>query len=343
MGRTLQYDTLGRGPDLQGGAEGGAATVRFDARVIPVADREEVVRATVSQTLAPLEIDFPDDRGPAATSLAITDLSELTVWSVNSTAVKVHYKALPHEDIKPSLFLGLQMTGSCVVVQRDREITLRPSDLAVWDSTDPFIIADADGISQHKFRIPLDRLALPVDVIRQISALPLCPGHPISDMAVAYFHRLASRPGAFDRPGGEVVSQPGIDLLRAVITTHLDAVELGKDSLQATLFVRIMEYVRQHLQEPDLGAGRIAADNHISVRQLYRILAAEGVSLGDWIRTRRLEGAHRDLALPFLHDPISAIARRWGFTDASSFARMFRTTYGVSPSEWRELARQQPA
>jgi AraC-like DNA-binding protein len=188
----------------------------------------------------------------------------------------------------------------------------------------------------------LDRLALPVDVIRQISTVRLCPDHPISDMAVAYFRRLASRPGAFDRPGGEVVSQPGIDLLRAVITTHLDAVELGKDALQATLFVRIMEYVQLHLKEPDLGAGRIAAEHHISVRQLYRILAAEGVSLGDWIRTRRLEGARRDLALAFLHDPISAVARRWGFTDASSFARMFRTTYGASPSEWRQLARQLP-
>jgi AraC-like DNA-binding protein len=132
-------------------------------------------------------------------------------------------------------------------------------------------------------------------------------------------------------------------LLRAVITTHLDAVDLGKDSLQATLFVRIMEYVQLHLQEPDLGASRIAAEHHISVRQLYRILAAEGVSLGDWIRTRRLEGARSDLALPFRHDPISTVARRWGFTDASSFARMFRTTFGVSPSEWRELARQQPA
>jgi AraC-like DNA-binding protein len=229
------------------------------------------------------------------------------------------------------------------VVQRDREITLRPGDLAVWDSTDPFIITDADGLTQHKFRIPLDRLALPIDVVRQISALPLCPDHPISDMAVAYFHRLASRPGAFHRPGGEVVSQPGIDLLRAVITTHLDAVELGKDSLQATLFIRIMEYIQLHLQEPDLDAGRIAAEHHISVRQLYRILAAEGVSLGDWIRTRRLQGARRDLAVAFLHDPISVVARRWGFTDASSFARMFRTTYGVSPSEWRELARQQPA
>jgi AraC-like DNA-binding protein len=318
-------------------------TVRFDTRGIPVADREEVVRATVSRTLAPLEIDFMADRGPAATSLAITDLNELTVWSVTSTAVKVHYKALPRDDFKPSLFLGLQITGACVVAQRDREITLRPGDLAVWDSTNPFIIADADGISQHKFRIPLDRLALPVDVIRQISAVRLCPDHPISDMAVAYFHRLASRPGAFDRPGGEVVSQPGIDLLRAAITTHLDAVELGKEALQANLFVRIMRYVELHLQEPDLGAGRIAAEHHISVRQLYRILAAEGVSLGDWIRKRRLEGARRDLALAFLRDPISAVARRWGFTDASSFARMFRATYGVSPSEWRDETRKASA
>ena len=140
-----------------------------------------------------------------------------------------------------------------------------------------------------------------------------------------------------------MVSQPGIDLLRAAITTHLDAVELGKEAIQATLFVRIMEYVQQNLQEPELGAARIAAAHHISVRQLYRILAAEGVSLGDWIRTRRLEGARRDLALAYLHDPISAVARRWGFTDASSFARMFRATYGASPSEWRDQSRQTSA
>src|SRR5262249_42739655 len=155
-------------------------------------------------TLAPLDIDFITDRGPAATTLAITDLTELTVWSVTSTANKVHYKASPRDDIKPSLILGLQMTGSCVVAQRHREMTLRPGELAVWDSTNPFTIHDANGLSQHKFRIPLDRLALPIDVIRQISTVQLCPDHPISDMAVAYFHRLASRPGAFDRPGGEV-------------------------------------------------------------------------------------------------------------------------------------------
>jgi hypothetical protein len=126
-GRALHHDTLVKGADLQDGAR----TVRFDARGFPAADREEAVRATVSRTLAPLEIGYVADRGPAAASLAITDLTELTVWSVNSTAVKVHYKALPRDDVKPSLFLGLQIMGSCVVVQRDREITLRPGDLAV--------------------------------------------------------------------------------------------------------------------------------------------------------------------------------------------------------------------
>ena len=45
-----------------------------------------------------------------------------------------------------------------------------------------------------------------------------------------------------------------------------------------------MEYVRAILRESDLSAGRIAAEHHISVRQLYRILADEGISLGDWIR-----------------------------------------------------------
>ena len=238
--------------------------------------------------------------------------------------------------------MGLQMTGSCVVVQHGREAILRRGDLVIYDSTSPFLISDVDGIRQHKFRIPLDRLALPADVIRRVCAVSLSPGHPITELAATYLHRLALRPGMFDRPGGDLVSQPSIELLRAVITTHLDAAELGKESLHATLFVRIMEYVRTHLREPDLSAGRIAAEHHISVRQLYRILAAEGISLGDWIRARRLEECRKDLASTGAGDPVFVVARRWGFTDASSFARMFRATFGMSPREWRETGRHRP-
>src|SRR6266404_6416982 len=58
----------------------------------------------------------------------------------------------------------------------------------------------------------------------------------------AYFRRLASRPDLFTVPGAEALSEPSIELMRAVITTHLDAAELGKDALKATLRLRILEY-----------------------------------------------------------------------------------------------------
>jgi AraC-like DNA-binding protein len=286
---------------------GALVTAVFDTGQIPKADRAEAVRATVAENLVAVEIDFAADRSPAA-HIAITELAALTVWTSTCTAVKVHRTAAQtHDDFTPSIFMGLQMTGSCVVDQHGRQAILRRGDLVIYDSTSPFLISDVDGIRQHKFRIPLDRLALPADVIRRVCAVSLSPGHPITDLAATYLHRLALRPGVFDRPGGDLVSQPSIELLRAVITTHLDAAELGKES-----------------------------------RQLYRILAAEGISLGDWIRARRLEECRKDLAATGAGDPVFVVARRWGFTDASSFARMFRATFGMLPREWRETNRRRP-
>jgi len=314
-------------------------TAVFDTRQIPIADRAEVLNAAVAEHFVPARIDFSPDGPAVAGRMAVTELSDVTICSSTSTAVQMHRtSALTRDSFTPSVFMGLQIAGSCLITQRDNEVALRRGDLVVYESTTPWVIADVDGIRQHKFRVPLDRLALPADVVRQICAVRLSPGHPITDLAATYFHRLALRPGLFDQPGGDAVSQPSIELLRAVITTHLDAAELAKESLHATLVVRIMEYVRSHLREPELSAGRIAAEHHISVRQLYRLLAAEGISLGDWIPARRLEGCRKDLTAS-QNDPIFAIARRWGFTDASSFTRTFRTAFGVSPREWREVNR----
>jgi AraC-like DNA-binding protein len=36
--------------------------------------------------------------------------------------------------------------------------------------------------------------------------------------------------------------------------------------------------------------------------------------------------------------PIASIARGWGLTDPSSFTRMFKNAYGMSPREWRHQA-----
>lgn len=313
-------------------------TVVFDAEQIPEAQRAEVVHETVAQGFSPVEIEFATDRGPVEANFTLTDWGDVSVCSSVSTAVSLRRTgAQARADSHPSLFLVMQMAGSSVLVQRGRQVTVRPGDLIVYDSTTPWVMSDKDGMRQHKIRIPLQRLALSQDVVARVSAVTLCPGDPIADLADHYFRRLAMHQTSFDSAVGDAISQPSIELLRAVIATHVDAALVAKDSLHATLGTRIMTYVRAHLHDLDLSAEQIAAEHHISLRLLYKTLAAEGISLADWIRSSRLEQCRRALASGTFDEPIAVVARRWGFVNASSFSRMFRTEFGITPRQWREM------
>jgi AraC-like DNA-binding protein len=312
-------------------------TLELDARGFPAGERADAVRHAIASTIVHVEIDFPD---PAvAAQGVISDLGALTVCSIRSSArVVERTPRLAGDDMEPSIFLGLQHSGSSLVVQSGREVVLSPGDLVVYDSTAPYTLIDEAGISQHFFRVPISRLALPHDAVRAVSATVLSPGHPVADLAAAYLNRLASHPEIFEAPGAEAIGRPSIELIRAVISTHLDANELTAESLHATLHLRILEYLRAHLHEPDLHAARVAAEHHISVRQLYKVLATGGISLGDWIRRQRLERCRDQLGGPGgASTPVETVARRWGFVDMSSFSRAFRAEYGMSPRQWREL------
>jgi AraC-like DNA-binding protein len=314
-------------------------TVVLDALQLPAPDRADAIRHIIGETMVRVDIDFDPDTGSAAAAGAITDLGDLTICSVRSNALTVsRTAALARDDLRPSVFLGMQVGGTSHVEQRGRRAALQPGELVLYDSTEPYVLSDPDGIRQHFFRVPIDRLALPHNVVRQVCAVTLSPGHPVADLAAAYFRRLAARPDLFEQPGAQAISQPSIELIRALITTHLDATELGKGAMHATLHLRIMEYLRAHLHEPGLSAAQVAAEHHISVRQLYKVLGAAGVSLGDWIRAERLERCRRALAQPGARSgSIASVSRGSGFTDPSGFARMFRAVYGMSPRQWRDL------
>ena len=308
-----------------------------DTRQIPAGDRAEAVTQVVHDTLVAVNIDFTEGL-PVTAAGTIHELGDLKNFSVQSNALTVERTPTQaRDDLHPSVFLGVQRSGTSIVVQHGREALLRPGELVLWDTTSPYTLFDPEGIRHHFFRLPIERLALPHDLITQLCAVTLSPGHPVADLAATYFRRLAARLDVFDLPDADAIAAPSIELVRALITTHLDATELGKDAMHATLQLRILEYLRAHLHEPDLNAAQVATEHHISVRQLYKVLGAAGVTLGDWIRAERLAGCRRDLANPATQaSSIASIARRWGFTDASSFARMFRAAYGISPRQWRD-------
>jgi AraC-like DNA-binding protein len=242
--------------------------------------------------------------------------------------------ALARDAMEPCIFICTQLTGSRMVVQDDREALIHPGDLAIYDSTAPYTLLSDTGVSGAFFRIPHSALAMPHNMIRRACAVSLSPGHPVTSLTSDYIRRLATDPELCTAPHAELIAQPSIELVRAVIATHLKADELAAGPLAATLQLRILEYAREHLYDPDLCAEQIAAAHYMSVRHLYRVLGESGISLADWIRTRRLESCRQELART--STTIEAVARRYGFSNMSSFSRAFRVEYGLSPREWRD-------
>ncbi|GAA0285339.1 helix-turn-helix domain-containing protein [Actinomadura nitritigenes] len=315
-----------------------AVTRTFDSRPIAPADRAEALREIVTTEIVPVTLTIPPSG--AVFRAAVTDAGPLRFTSIRSSTTAVERTArLARDDLIPSVFLGLQMTGSSLVVQDGKETVLRPGELVLYDSTAPFLLADLKGVRQYRIRIPMENLALPRDLLRQVRAVRLTPGLPLAGLASTYFQHIVSRPGFFSQPGSEAVGQPGIELIRALIATQVGASAITKESMRATLRLRILEYARANLGDPELNATQIAVAHHISTRHLYNVLAEGDISLADWIRTQRLEAVRNELGRPGARlVRIASVAQRWGFRDPSSFGRVFRAAYGLSPREWRDTA-----
>lgn len=59
-----------------------------------------------------------------------------------------------------------------------------------------------------------------------------------------------------------------------------------------------------------------------------------------WVRQRRLEAIQQRLLQPHPQDTVGSIALDYGFTNASSFARLFKRRFGLKPSELLRRNRQ---
>lgn len=95
-------------------------------------------------------------------------------------------------------------------------------------------------------------------------------------------------------------------------------------------------FILTHLTDVDLVPHRVAREAAVSLRTLNRLFAAEGGSVGGWIRNQRLERCRADLHDPCkVHRSIGQIGAMWGFLDAAHFSRTFKDAFGCSPRAYR--------
>lgn len=308
-------------------------TVGLDAAVMPPSEREELVRALVWERVVRVEITHQPR--PVAIEVVgrITDVGELNICSIRSNATTVERTPrLAHDADDAFVFLSLQLTGTSMVIQDGRQAVLRPGDFALYDTRRPYTLVNDEGIHQHFFRFPVEALGLSGRILEDVTAVRLDGERPLAAVAATHLRTLATGVAGMSSVERGLIVDPSMSLVRAMVSAQAGG-RRARDDLEHSLWLRITHFVREHLTDPDLTPAEVAKAHHISLRHLYVLFAGREQTPSEWIVRLRLEAARADLVAGASN--IAATAHRYGFKDASHFARRFKAAYGVTPREWQ--------
>ena len=263
-------------------------------------------------------------------------LDRMSIVEVTATSHEVHRTpALIARAHERYFKLNLQLEGTGLLVQDNREAVLRPGDLAIYDTSRPYTLTFEEQARMMVVMFPCDALALPADYVGQLAAVRMAGSAGLSGIVGQFIRQLSENLDVLSGPSGSRLAANALDLVSTMLHAEMD---IAPDRMkpQALLAVSIREYIEANLADPLLSPATIAAAHFISTRHLHNVFHESGTTVASWIRSQRLEGARRDLRDP-LHagKSVGAVAAHWGFLDAAHFSRTFRDAFGVPPSDWR--------
>jgi AraC-like DNA-binding protein len=230
------------------------------------------------------------------------------------------------------LKLCMQLGGVAVVSQHGHQARIAPGQMALYDPGSPYDLRLEGRWACIVLAFPRAALSLPDNVVRHAMRHPHSfaagPGAVLADFVVAALQQRMLIGTSAERLGEAAFH---------LIAGALDRTEpAGTEAVADGQRLRVLQYAREHLPDPDLTHDRIAAAHSMAPRSLHRLFEQEPHTVTEYIRLRRLDSVHRDLTDPlFSHLSIARIAARWCFTSQAHFTRAFQAQYGVSASAVR--------
>lgn len=265
-------------------------------------------------------------------------LDRMSIVEVTATSHEVHRTpALIAQAHERYFKLNLQLEGTGLLIQDNREAVLQPGDLAIYDTNRPYTLTFEEQARIMVVMFPCDALSLPTDYVGQLAAVRM-GATGLSGIVGQFIRQLSENLDVLNGPSGSRLATNALDLVSTMLHAEMDMTP-DRMKPQALLAVSVREYIDANLSDPLLSPASIAAAHFISTRHLHNVFHESGTTVAGFIRSQRLDGARRDLRDP-LHagKSVAAVAARWGFLDAAHFSRTFRDAFGIPPSDWRRGA-----
>jgi AraC-like DNA-binding protein len=316
----------------------------FDTRGFPPDQRFARWREMADQSSAAAVVSSDHARDFAA-HMRVLDLGAAQVCRLCLPSLRSHRttKLVRRRDPRTYFIALAPQDGAFELTHAGRHTVLHPPDLVMYSSSYPFAIRVAAtngrwaGVTVAQ--VPQSRLALPSGCTDRLLGRKLSGADGPGFLLRHFLTTMTGDAGRYLPTDGPRLEPVLVNLVTAAVAHELDDLPAEPRTHHEVLLTRIQAFIHRHLSDPALSPARVAEANHVSRRQLNRLFQEHGMTVAGWIRDRRLECCHRDLADPGQRDrPISGVAARWGFPDPAHFSRVFRAAYAMSPLEHRERA-----
>lgn len=234
------------------------------------------------------------------------------------------------------LFLCAVLEGAAHVVQGHRAATARAGDLLAFDSALPYSLAMHEPIRMVVVKFPHPTVGLTMGEPHPLMAATWSGQCGVGGLLLDLLSGLEGQLTSISEVSADPLGEGVKHLISAVVAERLSDGMPESQLARQSLLLRVQQFAREHLGDPDLSPTMLARRHKVSLRYLQLLFNKQNTSPARWIREERLARCQEDLRSPrFAHLTVASVGERWGLLGASHFSRLFRERYGVTPSEWR--------
>lgn len=295
--------------------------------------RSDAWRAEIREKFNAMRVaelaDAPAQASAQCLSAGKVEIAELAGTPQEVLRTRQAVREAPNDRLK----VCIQLEGTALVCQDDREIDLMPGDLALYDLSRTYKMRLPSPWRVLIMTFPPEAVDLGLADLDALLTVPLPVRNGLGDVFISHLEHSIMAGDACDLPAREYLGEAALCLLNATL-----AAQRGHaPSQHEDLYERVLVYIRHNLAQPALNHDLVAAAHHVSARTLHKVFADRPRTVTQTIRQLRLEAVRKDLANPSLaYRQVATIARAWCFADAPHFSRLFRATFDESPSRYRE-------
>ena len=318
-------------------SRGGIPHEVFDARALPRSERFDVWRQSV------LPLFEPDlEEAPAEGFFARVDGFNLQrVFFCRSDFSGQRYlRRRDHraDDDADHLLVQLYVRGGYVGQNGGRMVRMRAGDISLLD-LGYALETRTDTSSTLSLVVPRDVM------FSFVRPEQLRPGGTISGACVLgeilghHFQSVWRGLHAASAAEAETLSNALIGAVAGAFAGQKSAQAPERDPSSTHALEAICDYIERHLSSNELTTAHLCRRFACSRAQLYRLFQPlSGVAA--YIRQARLRRCYRELReLKASSRNIVEVAMRWGFNSQSHFCRLFRQSFGITPTQAIEQGR----